>query len=79
MPERKSCRPFAAFIGLLLLFLLGPQGAGPSAAFAQTPATYPAPTYLYLTKSLIRLGAVDVNKDQVLDEYAIVSECDVYK
>ena len=55
---------------LLLVFLL-----------AATPAhadIYAHPTWDNLVKTLVRYGALDLSDNKILDEYAIVTDCDIY-
>lgn len=57
---------------LLLLVLL----------FAAVPARaeiYVHPTWDNLVKTLVRYGALDLSDDKLLDEYAIVTDCDLYR
>jgi hypothetical protein len=56
---------------LLLVFLLA---AAPAHA-----ALYARPTWDNLLKTLVRYGALDLSEDRILDEYAIVTECDLYR
>jgi len=39
---------------------------------------YARPTWDNLVKTLVRYGALDLSDDKILDEYAIVTDCDLY-
>lgn len=58
-------------IVLLLVFLLA---AGPAHA-----DIYARPTWANLIHTLVRYGALDLGDNKILDEYAIVTDCDIYK
>jgi hypothetical protein len=48
---------------------------------AATPACadiYARPTWDNLIKTLVRYGALDLGDDKILDEYAVVTDCDIY-
>jgi hypothetical protein len=50
--------------------------------FATSPAyadIYARPTWDNLLKTLVRYGALDLSENKILDEYAVVTDCDVYK
>lgn len=50
--------------------------------FAATPARaeiYVHPTWDNLLKTLVRYGALDLTEDRIVDEYAIVTDCDIFK
>ncbi len=40
---------------------------------------YAQPTWGNLIKTLVRYGALDLTDNKILDEYAIVTDCDIYK
>ena len=40
---------------------------------------YSRPTWDNLIKTLVRYGALDLTDNQILDEYAIVTDCDLYR
>jgi Domain of unknown function (DUF4852) len=42
-------------------------------------SVYMRPTYDNLIKTLVRYGSLELTDDQVLDEYAMVTDCDLYK
>ena len=46
---------------------------------ARADEEYASPTYQNLVKMLVRFGALNVGDDDVLDEYAMIEECDIYK
>jgi hypothetical protein len=53
-------------------------------AFADAPAAapvdaYPMPTWASLLQTMIRFNALDMSEDMLLDEYAIVTQCDLYQ
>lgn len=39
---------------------------------------YARPTWDNLMKTLVRFGALDLSDNKILDEYAIVTDCDIY-
>lgn len=46
---------------------------------APAPATYISPTWADLLRTMVRFGALDLQDDNLLDEYAAVTDCDIYK
>lgn len=42
-------------------------------------AIYVRPTWDNLLKTLVRYGALDLSEDRILDEYAVVTDCEIYK
>lgn len=62
---------------VLFLILLATVAAGrPSSAHAED---YAKPDWANLLRTLIRFSALTLDDDVVLDEYAIATECDLYK
>ncbi|MFY9287771.1 MAG: DUF4852 domain-containing protein [Alphaproteobacteria bacterium] len=57
------------FILLLALLLASPAQA----------SDYAEPTWPNLVRTLIRFGAINVNDDRLLDQFAIITECALYK
>jgi len=58
-------------IGILLFCLLA---AAPAHADSYTKPTWPN-----LVRTLVRFNALNLGDDRLLDEYAIITECDLYK
>lgn len=56
---------------LVLIFLL--------VAVPARADIYARPTWDNLIKTLVRFGALDLTENKILDEYAIVTDCDIYK
>jgi hypothetical protein len=40
---------------------------------------YARPTWENLVHTLVRYGALDIRDDKILDEYAIITDCDIYR
>ncbi len=71
MKLSSSARLCFCFLALLWALAL------PRYLAAQQPAL-PAPDFLGLTQALIRFGAVDIELDTVVDEYALLKHCDLF-
>ncbi len=63
--------------GFLILAVVGAVLAGASSSRAADD--FAAPSLANLVKTLVRFGAIDVRRDEVINAYAKVVECDIYK
>lgn len=70
MPTRFRQSLWAAVIVLLVLL------SGVPSVRAEE---YSAPTFENILKALVRFGALNIRNDQVIDNYAIVTECRLYR
>jgi hypothetical protein len=70
-----SCKGhwIGAAMGLVMLAVVA---AGPLPARAED---YAAPTFANILKVLVRFGALNVGNNDILTNYAMITECDLYK
>jgi len=50
-----------------------------STGAARAQEEYATPTWANLVRTLVRFGALDLTDQNLLDEYALVAECDMYR
>ena len=59
------------FIGIIVCLL--------AAQSARADAEYADPSWATLMQTMVRFGAVDLDDPTLMDEYAIITQCDLYK
>ena len=65
----------ALIVAAIIACLLGTV----SALAADRGNGYTVPTYAALTNTLLRFKSIDLSKNETVDEYAIITQCDLYK